>query len=176
MRQRVGSPMLMWTVYALVLVVRVITIAWAAVMLPDRVATHFDGAGVANGWMTRGGYLTFDIGITALMVLGIPMLRSLANGSGAGVNIPNRDYWFRPENRETLKRLLTGDLVFIASATGLLLTWLTVSVVIANQQPEPSLGSWSLLVVGAFVLAVVGRTVWMVVSRYRVPVGAAARS
>ncbi len=174
MRQRVGSPMLMWTVYGLVLVARVITIAWAAVMLPDRVASHFGASGAANGWMSRSGYLAFDIGITALMMLGFPMLRSLANGSGAGVNIPNKDYWFRPENRETLKRLLTGDLVFIACATGLLLTWLTVSVVIANRQPVPSLGSWSLLVVSAFVLVILARAAWMVVSRYKVPVGAAA--
>ena len=174
MRQRIGSPMLMWTMYGLVLVARVATIVWAAVKLPDRVASHFDASGVANGWMTRSGYLAFDIGLTALMMLGIPMLRGLANGSGVGVNIPNRDYWFRPENRATLKRLMTGDLVFIACATGLLLTWLTVSVVVANQQAVPAMGSWSMLVVGAFVVVVLGRTVWMKVSRYAVPLGAAA--
>lgn len=174
MRQRIGSPMLMWTMYGLVLIARVVTIAWAAVKLPDRVASHFDASGVANGWMTRSAYLAFDIGITALMVVGIPMLSGLANGSGAGVNIPNRDYWFRPENRATLQRLLTGDLVFIACATGLLLTWLTLSVVVANQQAVPAMGSWSLLVVVGYALVVVGRTVWMKVSRYAVPMGASA--
>lgn len=175
MRQRIGSPMLMWTAYGLVLTARIVTIAWATVNLPDRVASHFDASGAANGWTTRSGYLAFDIGITALMMIGIPMLRGLANGSGTGVNIPNRDYWFRPENRATLKRLLTGDLVFIACATGLLLTWLTISVVLANQQAVPALGSWSLLVVGAFVVVLVGRTVWMKVRRYAVPMGSAAR-
>ena len=176
MRQRIGSSMLMWTVYGLVLVARVVTIAWAAVNLPDNVASHFDASGSANDWTSRSGYLAFDIGITALMMLGLPMLRGLANGSGAGVNIPNRDYWFRPENRATLRRLLTGDLVFIACATGLLLTWLTVSVVVANQKAEPAMGSWSLMVVLGYALVVVGRTVWMKVSRYAVPVGASTRA
>ncbi len=174
MRQRIGSPMLMWTMYGLVLIVRVVTIVWAAVTLPDQVASHFDASGAANGWMTRGGYLTFDIGITALMMMGMPMLARLADGSGAGVSIPNRDYWFRPENRAMLKRLLTGDMVFIASATGLLLTWLTVSVVLANQQAVPAMGSWSILVVALYTLAIVGRTIWMMVGRYAVPSGAAA--
>jgi uncharacterized membrane protein len=174
MRQRIGSPMLMWTMYAVVLIVRIATIAWAAVRLPDPVASSFGASGAATGWSSRSAYLSFDIGISALMILGMPMLRQLANGSGMGVNIPNRDYWFRLENRATLKRLLTGDLVFIACATGLLLTWLTVSVVTANQQPEPEMGSWSLLVVVLYTLVIVGRTIWMKVRRYAVPLGASA--
>jgi uncharacterized membrane protein len=174
MRQRIGSPMLMWTMYGLVLILRIVTISWAAVKLPDPVASSFGASGAATGWSSRSAYLAFDIGVSALMVLGMPMLSRLANGSGAGVNIPNRDYWFRPENRAMLRRLMTGDLVFIACATGLLLTWVTVSVVIANQQAVPAMGSWSMLVVGAFVVVVVGRTVWMKVSRYAVPMGASA--
>jgi uncharacterized membrane protein len=170
-RQRVGPPMLMWTLYGLVLVVRVVTTAWAAVTLPDRVASSFDASGAARGWTTRSGYLALDIGMSAVLMLGMPMLSRLANGSGAGVNIPNREYWFRPENRFLLKRLLTGDLVFIACVTGLLLTWLTVSVVVANRQPEPSLGASSMLVVGAYVLVILARVVWMYVRRYAVPLG-----
>jgi uncharacterized membrane protein len=172
--RRGGSLTVMWTVYGLVVLGRVVSIAWAAVRLPERVASHFGPSGAADGWTSREGYLALDIGISALVLLGFPMLSAFANGSGAGVNIPHKDYWFRPENRPVLRRLLTGDLLFFASATGVLLTWLTVSVVRANEQPDPSLGRWSMVVVAAFVLVTVVRSVWMASGRYRVPATAAA--
>ncbi|MBI4900980.1 MAG: DUF1648 domain-containing protein [Actinobacteria bacterium] len=173
--RRVGSPVVMWSLYGLVVLARVASIAWAAARLPERVASHFGPSGAADGWTSREGYLALDIGVSALVLLGFPMLSFLANGSGAGVNIPHKDYWFRPENRPTLRRLLTGDLLFFASATGVLLTWLTVSVVRANEQADPSLGQWSMFVVAAFVLVIVVRSVWMVSGRYRVPATEAAR-
>lgn len=159
----------MWVLYGLVVLARVASIAWAAARLPERVASHFGGSGTANGWMSRDGYIAFEIGISALLLLGLPMLSTLANGSGAGVNIPHKDYWFQPENRAELRRLLTGDMLFLAGTTGVMLTWLTVSVVRANEQPDPTLGPWSMVVVAGFVLVIVARSVWMATVRYRVP-------
>jgi hypothetical protein len=37
--------------------------------LPARMATHFNAAGQANGWMTRATALNFGLGITALMLV-----------------------------------------------------------------------------------------------------------
>lgn len=171
--RQVVSPTTTWVLYGLVVLTRAASIAWAAARLPDRVASHFGASGSANGWMSRDGYIAFEIGMSALVLLGLPMLSMLANGSGAGVNIPHKDYWFQPENRAELRRLLTGDMLFLAGATGVLLTWLTVSVVHANEQPDPALGTGSLAVVGAFVLLVVARSIWMATVRYRVPTRAA---
>lgn len=65
-----------------------------------------------SGRKARWCYIAFEIGLSALLLFGLPMLSMFANGSGAGVTIPYKDFWFQPENRPVLKRLLTGDMLF----------------------------------------------------------------
>ncbi len=47
--------------------------------LPERLAIHFDSAGDANGWMTRGQSLAFDLAVL-LFVLLTTSLRLLRRG------------------------------------------------------------------------------------------------
>ena len=39
--------------------------------LPEIVATHFDGSGRPNGWMTRRGYLWFSLWMIGASLAGI---------------------------------------------------------------------------------------------------------
>ena len=68
--------------------------------LPTRVASHFDGGGRPNGWMSRSSYLiftaAFGIGLPAIIVLGFLVLRHLPADL---INIPRREYWLAPERR-----------------------------------------------------------------------------
>lgn len=73
--------------------------------LPERVAVHFDAAGIPNGFMSRAGCRAFMLAVT----LGLPTLIACATGvlprlvPPALINLPNRDYWLAPERwRETL--------------------------------------------------------------------------
>jgi len=167
---RFGSPIVARTLYGLVVIVRIVTLAWAATQLPDRIATHFGASGAADGWGTREGYLALDIALSAALVLGLPMLAGLlARGSGAGINIPHKDYWLRPENRERFRARLSVDMLFFGGATGLLLSWVDVELVRANALAVPALGNSIVIPTVIFVVAMLAYSVWMVTVRYAVP-------
>lgn len=57
--------------------------------LPERLATHFDAAGKANGWMTRSQHgafmLLFGLGVPALFLI---LCWSLLYFSPSMVNLP----------------------------------------------------------------------------------------
>ena len=61
--------------------------------LPENIASHFNGAGVPNGFMTQKSYLismlVFAIGIPAVIVGGISVALPSAQSS---INIPNKNY------------------------------------------------------------------------------------
>jgi len=173
MRQRIGSPMLTWTAYGLVVALRIVTMVWAFLKLPDHIATHFSASGTADGWGTRGGYIAFDVITSAALVLGLPMLVGLfVRGSGAALNIPHKDYWMRPENRPELRRRLMADMLFFGGAIGVLLSWVDIEVVRANALTPPSMDSSSWVAIGAFVVVMVGYSIWMAAARYSVPLSA----
>ena len=70
--------------------------------LPDIVASHFDGAGVPNGFMTRKFYvgfmLVFALGVPAI-VAGSMSLVSLFPESR--INLPNKHIWLSGKYRES---------------------------------------------------------------------------
>ncbi|HEY5482205.1 MAG TPA: DUF1648 domain-containing protein [Propionibacteriaceae bacterium] len=165
-----------WTLYGIVVVVRVATLVWVVLQLPDRVATHFGPSGAADGWGTRAGYVAFDVILSAALILGLPMLVTLILAeSGVGLNIPHKEFWLREENRPLLRRRLTGDMLFIGGATGLLLSWIDIEVVRANTLATPAMGASSWIAILLFVVVVVGYTLWMATKRYAIPAGAAER-
>ena len=171
-----GPSMRAWTLYGIVVVVRVATLVWVVLQLPDRVATHFGPSGAADGWGTRAGYVAFDVILSAALILGLPMLVTLILAeSGVGLNIPHKEFWLREENRPLLRRRLTGDMLFIGGATGLLLSWIDIEVVRANTLATPAMGASSWIAILLFVVVVVGYTVWMATKRYAIPAGAAER-
>ena len=49
--------------FALLLIVVGAFIVATTGQLPDRVASHFGAGNLANGWMTRGGYLAFMLAL-----------------------------------------------------------------------------------------------------------------
>jgi uncharacterized membrane protein len=128
--------------------------------LPPVVATHFDAAGVPNGWSSRGAYAILLLAIGALLPLAIVGLINVLTRTGpARLNIPARDYWTRPENGlEAVHRVRAYAwwLGCIMAGTALLIHW---SVVASNGRVPPRLGTGSVLVVlGAALLALGGWT------------------
>ena len=99
--------------------------------LPERMATHFDFAGNANGWMSRPAFFAFYfvlLGFMAATFLGIPaLIRKLPVGL---INLPNRHHWLAPERREETIADLAGrvrglglvTLLFIVAVMQLVLT------------------------------------------------------
>lgn len=69
--------------------------------LPLFVASHFDGAGTANGFMPRNVYVELML----VLVVGVPLLLALVSNAATGtsqerLDLPNREYWVHPERRD----------------------------------------------------------------------------
>lgn len=73
---------------------------WHYTRLPERVATHFNLQGEANGWSSRQTHFFLQAGLAAgLGLLFGSMRRILEKVPDSLINIPHRDYWLAPERR-----------------------------------------------------------------------------
>jgi uncharacterized membrane protein len=129
--------------------------------LPPVVASHFDAAGVPNGWSSRPAYALFLLAMGVLLPLGVTgLIRGLTRGGPARLSIPDRDYWTRPEHsREAVLRVRSYSwwLACVMTGTALLIHWLVVA---AHAQQPPRLRTGAVvLVLGASIL---GFAAWMV--------------
>ena len=116
--------------------------------LPERMASHFDASGVANGWMSRDSYVWFMVGtvtfVSLLMVGTFSLIRYLPN---AVINIPRRDYWLAPERRDETARTLARFGLLMAGFEGLFFLAIHLLVVAANKSQPATLSNdvWWLL-------------------------------
>lgn len=124
--------------------------------LPEPVASHFNAAGVPDGWMSRSNHVWaiggVAIGVTALL-LGVFYCPRFFPPSA--VNLPRRDYWLAAERREETFGLLFGAGVWLAALGTLFMLGLHLLVVAANasQPARLSSGVWLL---GGSLVAIVG--------------------
>ena len=125
--------------------------------LPPLVASHFDAAGVPNGWSSRPVYALLLISIGVVLPLGITgLITSLTRQGPARLNIPARDYWTRPErSQEAVLRVraYVWWLGCIMAGTALLIHWLVVA---AHSHQPPRLKTSALLIVLSAALLSIG--------------------
>lgn len=135
---------------------------WAGSRLPERMATHFNGAGEADGWMSRSDHqlfmLIFGLAFPMVIVLLSYATRFLPRGM---VNIPNRDYWLAPERRTETSSYLVYHSLWLACLAVCFVIGLEFSTLQANLQHPPHLSLYALLVTVIPFLA--GTVVWVVV-------------
>lgn len=128
-----------------------------APLLPEQMATHFDGAGQADGWSSKTSFILLNVGMTvgmALLFLALPAL--IGKMPDAWINMPNKDYWFAPERRATTLDAMQRWMEWIGAATIALLIGITQLTIEANLSggQELSQGVW-LLTTAYFVVMVV---------------------
>lgn len=147
MNRRMVAP---WTGWGLVLLLTAMDVAWHFPRLPERLATHFNMTGQADGWSSRGSFLTLWLTMLTGMSLLFAGLRWLVQViPGEYVNMPRRDYWFAPE-RAGYTRAAIGELILwlgllmLATMSGL--NHLTMR---ANLSATPDLGPWPWVMTGA---------------------------
>ncbi|MEO8271064.1 MAG: DUF1648 domain-containing protein [Aureliella sp.] len=128
------SVLLLTGLVACSTVIAIVQNAWYWQQLPVRVATHFGFDGEPNAWMSRNA-------ATAMMLalqIGLPLFLT---GLGASmrwlppslINIPNRQYWFEPERRESTLQTMRLLTTLIALLTSLFLIWLSHLTFRANM-------------------------------------------
>lgn len=156
------SPFPIWLSAGLLCAAVLAGMGSTASLLPARLASHFDGNGEPNGWMTRNAYLTaaalLPLGITALLASIAWLIGRLPPGL---INLPHRDHWFAPERRSASVARLRGWLALPAVLLLLFFGQLHLTVVIANQVSPPRLPgalilALALCLMGALMIWLVG--------------------
>ena len=129
-------------------------------LLPQIVASHFDGRGAADGWSSRNFFFGLYLAMLALTT-GVFMLlpsRIGASGSFAG-KIPHRQYWLAPARIEQTRAFLRRQML-VMGIIHLLLAMITVQLVIlANLGQQTQLNSIIFWVLAAYFVCVIA---WLV--------------
>lgn len=110
---------------------------WYFPQLPETVASHFDGAGRADGWMPREGFMAFYallfIVLAATFAGSARLMRSLPDGM---INLPNKKYWLASGRREESIAFLERSLLRMGNATLLFMLIMMVDTMQANLHTE----------------------------------------
>ena len=146
-------------------------LAWFYPRLPATIASHFDGSGRPNGWMSKQTMAMTYAGMTVLFAVvfyGLGLL--FPKMSPCLFSIPYRDYWLAPERRKETLAFLADYLLWIGNATVAFIMGLMHQMFLANLGKVPVLSpvaAWIAAVYVAFLL------VWVVglYARLRKPKG-----
>jgi hypothetical protein len=129
--------------------------------LPAAVASHFDAAGVPNGWFSRRAYAIFLGTIGLLLPLGIVGLVNVLTRQGPqSLNIPSADYWRRPEHGPEAVRRVRAYMWWlgcIMAGTALAVHGLILR---ANASTPPHLNNAGIVTLLSALLCAIG--LWMV--------------
>jgi uncharacterized membrane protein len=107
--------------YALI-AVAVVQAAYYWGQLPDPMASHFNGAGRADGWSSKAAFFGIMFGMMAMMVaIFLYAPRALNNIPDRYVSLPYRDYWLSAENRAGTIRFISTQMAWFGAATLMLL-------------------------------------------------------
>src|SRR3954467_4580000 len=88
---------------------------YAATILPDRVASHFDAQGRPNDWMSRSAYVAVMAAIGLLLPLFLLAMSLLIRACpNSVINIPRRDYWLSPEHRGEMNAYFASKFAWLA--------------------------------------------------------------
>ncbi len=139
--------------------------------LPDVVASHFGGSGLANGHMSHDGYLAFMLAMLIGLAVVVVLLPNWLIGTpGARINVPNRDYWLAPERRTESVARLRGVMLRIGYLLTGILVYVHWLVVEANAVTPPRLdNTWFLAGLAVFLLGTLGSVLGLVLHFARVP-------
>ena len=143
----------------------VVFIIYTTRYLPDPVATHFGAGNQANGWMSRDGYLLFMLaflcGVSAFVSFAVGTLpRKFPHWT----NVPNRDYWLAPAQRDESLSYLSAHGKRLGCLIVMMMLGMHYVILRANAVRPPTLPmpAFSAVLFG-FALALI----WWIVRLYR---------
>lgn len=169
------NRLLVW-LFVLTCVLYAAATAWAAISLPQGpIPTHWSGFGdvPADGWSSRSETIWLLVGIGAVMAAIIAGIIALfvRFDSLPGLNVPNKEYWIRPENLPQARARAIADVAGIGAATMALMITVSISIVQASHDSAGRSPGWIGILFAVWFVAVIGWTVWMVTKRWAIPPG-----
>ena len=134
-------------------------LAASSSQLPERVATHFNGSGRPNGWMSRSAHLQFMVVFGLAFPLFVPALVYASRFLPDQLfNLPHRDHWLTPARRpETMTYLFRHSLWFASMALCFVIG-IHFSIIHANSLAHVHLSTPVALAMAGCFLA--GTAIW----------------
>ena len=87
-------------------------------LMPERMASHFDGAGKPNGWTSRRAFFCLYTGLTVMFIFIFRILPSLLRRfPDSLISVPNREYWLASERRQEAFSLISDRLLLFGNGT-----------------------------------------------------------
>ena len=125
--------------------------------LPPKIASHFNGSGVANGWMASSSF-TF---LMVVIGLGLPafvigVLYSTRFFPSSLLNVPNAEYWRTPQNYRMACDYLFYSSLWFGCAFVLWQAALFHMIVAANLVTPPHLNSTEIILLASLLLIFTG--------------------
>ncbi len=144
----------------LLVVLAVVQYLYYEPLLPERVATHYDGRGIANEWASKDVFLLGNLGAVvgfAVLFLGLTSLTTKI--PNYWINMPNKDYWLAPERRAETLGQLQRQMEWLGAATIALILAIGQLSIEANLRNAPMDNRTFWILFGAYMI---GFLAWMV--------------
>jgi len=138
-------------------------------LMPMMMASHFDAAGRANGWMPKEGFfLTYALVVSLMSAMFTVMPKLVLKFPDSMINLPNKDYWLAAERRDQTAGLIERHMKTAGNLTIALLLCVFQMSFRANLENQSRLSEsiWLLLVAFVALMAV-----WAIrfIRAFRVP-------
>jgi len=156
-------------------VVYAVLVVGTFLAMPTRVPQHWSGSGVADRWGSRWESLAMLVLLGVLMVAIFGFLAGRLPLTSPWVNLPHKDYWTTPERLPQARAMLRRDLHVLGAIVFVLLCSIPPTMLVASRAADSRLPAWSVVVMLASLVAVVGYAAWMVLGRWRPPAGVGHR-
>ena len=128
-------------------------------LLPDCMASHFDGAGKANNFQPKSIFLQMYAVVTVLaVVIGFIIPRIIRVLPVSLINLPHKDYWLAPERRAWTMGIFEAYFGWFGCAVYFLLICVFEEVIQANLRTPPQMSSNYMI--GLLVAFVAFMIVW----------------
>jgi hypothetical protein len=139
--------------------------------LPERVASHFDAHGKADGWMPRAA----EVRAILRLVLGTPLVvvalcYAIRFLPSRFLNVPHEAYWRAPENYPRACAIVFRGSLWIGALMALWAAALHALIVAANRQMPPALDNRGIALLTAVFVAGLGGCLFSLFRRFsRIP-------
>jgi len=135
----------------------IVQIVYYYPLMPEVVASHFDGLGAPNDWSSKNGFFGLYAAILAMLVGVFVFVPGWSEKHGKfGMKIPHRDYWLAPERLVQTRAFFRRQMMIMGVAHVSLAIYAIQLAIQANfaQQPRlhPSIG-WALGLYFAILIA-----------------------